>query len=413
MNQKPVAIILGGTVPHKFLIEELRDRGYYTILVDHYQNPPAAAAADKHICESTLDKDVVLVIAKQEKASLVISGCIDQANVTACYVSEKLGLPAPYSYETALRVTDKALMKAGMEKADIPTAAYEVVTKEEISSFQICSFPKVVKPCDCNGSKGVRKVKNTNELKRALQDACNFSRTEKSIVEDFNPGIEVNGYFYISENAITLLYIKRKNLPDGFESKSLQSFLSIGPEKISSDLKDEFVNVARKISNEFGLKNTPLLIQANIHNKNFKVIEFAPRVGGGLAFREIKLLTGFDLIDAIIRSYLGEKVDTNNIKNPVEMISVVHLYGERGALDHIDGMNDLIADGVVEEFHVHKTTGMEMSCADFSSRNRVLGAIIRFESKKELERKIKAMVDRLAVINSNGYDVLVRETLLL
>ena len=132
---KRVAIVLGGTVPHKYLINNLKERGFYTILIDYYSNPPAKTDADEHIQESTLDKEKVLEIAKNRNASLVISGCVDQANVTACYVSEKIGLHVPYSYETALRVTDKKLMKEGMVKAGIPTANYQLVTEENLNSF--------------------------------------------------------------------------------------------------------------------------------------------------------------------------------------------------------------------------------------------------------------------------------------
>lgn len=404
---KPVAIVLGGTVPHKFLIENLRKRGYQTLLIDYYDNPPAASVADRHIKESTLDQDAVLQIAKQEKASLVISGCVDQANVTACYVAEKLGLPAPYSYETALRVTDKALMKAGMVNAGVPTAAHEVVTADQINSYHCDVFPKVVKPCDCNGSKGVRKVDDQQELLEALKTACKLSRTGKAIVESFNSGVEVNGYFYVGRDDVSLLYIKEKS--KNLSADNFLSFVSIGPFSVSSIAAEIFVDAVRKISLEFNLFNTPLLVQANIDGEVVKVIEFAPRVGGGLAFREIKTLTGFDLIESVVGSYLGENIESNNLATPEGMISIVHLYGEKGNLSHVEGMSDLIADGVVDGFHMHKTPGMEMSCSDFSSRNRVLGAIIRFESENELEVKIRTMLDRLSVINSDGLDVLVRD----
>ena len=36
---KPVAIVLGGTYPHKYLINNLKLRGYYTILIDYYVFP--------------------------------------------------------------------------------------------------------------------------------------------------------------------------------------------------------------------------------------------------------------------------------------------------------------------------------------------------------------------------------------
>jgi len=114
---KLVAIVLGGTYPHKSLINNLKLRGYYTILIDYYAFPPAKVDADEHIQESTLDKGKVLEIAKKRNASLVISTCIDHANVTACYVAEELNLPAPYSYEIALTVTNKNMTRFMMSLA--------------------------------------------------------------------------------------------------------------------------------------------------------------------------------------------------------------------------------------------------------------------------------------------------------
>ena len=69
MNEKPVAIVLGGIVPHKNLLEKLKKRGYYTILIDYFENPPAAAAADLHLRESAMDKEAVLRAAKKYHAA--------------------------------------------------------------------------------------------------------------------------------------------------------------------------------------------------------------------------------------------------------------------------------------------------------------------------------------------------------
>ena len=296
MTDKPLAIVLGGTVPHKFLIENLRNRGYTTLPIDYHENPVAVSVADEHIRESTLDQNAVLQIAKKRNASLVISGCVDQANLTACYVAEKLDLPLPYSYETALRVTDKELMKKGMINAGVPTAQHEVISRDQINSFLCDSYPKVVKPCDCNGSKGVRMVETLQDLRLSLSTACNISRTNRAIVECFNSGTEVNGYFYIDEDDVHLIYIKRKNLPKGGGVSALQSFISVGPERISEKAVLILKDAVSRICQEFGLKNTPMLVQANIDGEEVKIIEFAPRVGGGLAFREILLMKGIDLL---------------------------------------------------------------------------------------------------------------------
>ena len=105
------AIVLGGTGPHVMLVEKLKARGFHVILADYLPFPVAKNNADEHIQISTLDKEAVLALAQKRHASLVISTCIDQANATACYVAEKMGLPRPYDYETAVNVTDKVRMR--------------------------------------------------------------------------------------------------------------------------------------------------------------------------------------------------------------------------------------------------------------------------------------------------------------
>lgn len=408
-EDEKVALVLGGTIPHKYLIENLKERGYRTVLIDYYENPPAAVIADMHIRESTLDQEKVLEIAQREKASLVISGCVDQANVTACYLAEKLGLPAPYSYETALRVTDKELMKAGMLKAGVPTSAYHVVSVDDIEQFQASSYPLVVKPSDCNGSKGVQKVHNTIELKQALKEACRLSRTGKSIVESFNVGREINAYFYIKNDDIALLFLKNKKLPLVDGKEILRSFLNFGPDEISSNAVNLLIDAVRKIKNEFVLKSTPILVQAIVAEDSISVIEFAPRVGGGIAFRDILAITGFDIIDSVVQSYLGGDVDLKVNSEFIGRVANIHLYGRSGILNSIHGVESLVGDGVIEEYFMHKTPGMAMSSDDLASRNRVMGVIVRGKDDAEIYSKIRVMIEEIKIINTDGVDVFDRD----
>ena len=47
-----------------------------------------------------------------------------------------------------------------------------------------------------------------------------------------------------------------------------------------AELVAKLITVANQISNEFNLKNTPLLVQLNIDGTDMKVIEFYPRRWG-------------------------------------------------------------------------------------------------------------------------------------
>ena len=185
MTDKPIAIVLGGTSPHIELIRQLKERNFYVVLVDYLPNPPAKYHADFHVQESTLDPEAVLKVAQQYNASLVISACVDQANITACYVAEKMNLPHPYSYELANNITNKGYMKEMMVANGIPTTRYIFLNKgEELADFGL-NFPVMVKPADSCAASGVKKASNVNELDIFLKEAKKISRTGRTVVEEF------------------------------------------------------------------------------------------------------------------------------------------------------------------------------------------------------------------------------------
>ena len=177
---KPIAIVLGGTSPHVMLVNKLHERGYYVLLVDYLSNPPAKKVADEHIQASTLDKEQVLSIARERNASLVISTCIDQANSVCCYVAEKLGLSHPYSYETSLYVTNKGLMKARMKEYDVPSSPYILTKSLEDVNWECVTFPCVVKPVDCNSSKGVHRADSIDEAIPFVEEAIRLKIVSRS-----------------------------------------------------------------------------------------------------------------------------------------------------------------------------------------------------------------------------------------
>lgn len=49
----------------------------------------------------------------------------------------------------------------------------------------------IVKPMDCNSSKGVRRVKNLEELHEDFADALYFSLTDTAIIKEYIEGSEI------------------------------------------------------------------------------------------------------------------------------------------------------------------------------------------------------------------------------
>lgn len=103
----------------------------------------------------------------------------------------------PYSYETALNVTDKSRMKKIMWENDIPTSRYVMSKNLEEALKAGLRYPVVVKLVDSNGSRGVHRVNNEMELQHYFPKAQEAGRNKDVVIEEYVDGIEVSFYYYI------------------------------------------------------------------------------------------------------------------------------------------------------------------------------------------------------------------------
>lgn len=407
MSKKQVAVLLGGTSPHAVLAQKLRNRGYNIVLVDYLDNPPARAFVDEHVQASTLDKEVVLKIAKERDASIVISTCIDQANSVCCYVSERLDLPHPYSYETSLNVTDKGLMKAIMFDNGIPTSPYLVVESADDVDWTKVTFPAVVKPVDCNSSKGVRKVDTIDEAKYRINEAIELSRTRKAILEGFNEGEEIQVDCVSTQEGVKVVLTRQKNkIASSGNEMVLQSRGSLIPAPLTDSLKIQIQRIAENIASSFELVNTPFFYQAIVTTGGIKVLEFAPRIGGGLSYYVIKELAGFDVMEAAIDSFVGKPINYTS-KPLTKCYSTNLLYMQPGEFDHIEGLAELKEEGLAYEVFTMKNRGTIVD-SDMRSSNRVAAFILQANNMDELKEKEAMAIDKLEIRDSYGKALLNR-----
>ena len=405
---KPVALVLGGTVPHVHLIELLKERGYYTILLDFTPNPPAKVYADEHLSVSTLDPDAVLEVARSRNAVLVVSTNVDQANITCCYVAEKLGLFSPYSYETALNVTDKQRMKKIMLDNNIPTSKYvQVGSLEEVQAIDL-RFPLMVKPADSNSANGVKRVSSQEELERYLPDSLRFSRNGKAIVEEFVTGKEISAYGVIfNGEAKLIMHQERLSVYDG-EDKVIKCYASLAPSRISEAAAIKAQQILTLIAKAFHLDNTPLFFQGIVNGDDISVIEFAPRVGGGISFQTISDATGYDIIAAALDSYLNIPISFDTWHPMIGKYAVNQIYGTNGVYDRTIGVEPLLENGTVNvlSFYKHKGDTIDSSRA---SSSRIGVMVVSDSSEEGLRKKISYAFSQLDSFDVNGNSIIRRD----
>ena len=403
--EKSIAIVLGGTAPHVLLVDKLHERGYYVVLVDYLSNPPAKRVADEHIQTSTLDKEKVLEIAKEKKASLVISTCIDQANSVCCYVAEQLNLPRPYSYETSLYVTNKGLMKERMKAFDVPSSSFILTKSVDGIDWAQVSFPCVVKPVDCNRSKGVHRADSIDEAKPFVEEALKLSQTGEAIIEGFCAGDEIQVDCVALDNDADVVMTRSKVKVAGSNEAVLNSYGSIVPAQVSESVLPKMKQIAVNIAKGFGLRNTPFFYQAIVTGDEVNVLEFAPRVGGGLSYYMIKNFVGFDAVEAAVDSFLGLPIRVN-YHSPKRVYRTCLLYSKPCTFDHIEGFESLKEEGVINEVFITKNQG-EVIDGDMRSTNRIGSFVIEAESLEELKERTRVCAERIKVLDTRGKNMIV------
>lgn len=397
------AIVLGGTFPHRILIQKLKDRGYYTILVDYYEAPIAKEIADKHIQASTLDRDEVVRIAKEEGAELVISSCVDQANVTACYVGEKLGLPHPYTYETSLNVTDKVAMKKIMVANNIPTSKYYIINTLQEFRESSLTYPIIVKPADSNSSKGVRKLEKEEPNKELyIQQALELSRNGAAVVEEYKVGKEIGVDCIIKNHKAYIIMTRERRKIQSHNDAIQQIYGSLWPADVTPVQLENLRIIAEKIGNAFNINNSPLMLQTIVSNSNINVIEFGARIGGGENYHIIEELTGYDIIEQSIKSFVGEEIDLTH-HDACEYLADNYIYIKSGSFGEMK-IDDCVKNDILYS-NVYRKAGAKVG-SDISSNNRVGVFVVKAKTTDEILKKIKNIVDHMDVFNTDGKSVM-------
>lgn len=394
------ALVLAGGLPQVELINQLKIRGYYTILVDYSESPMAEAVADKFYRESTLDIPKVTEIAEKEAIDMIMTCCTDQALATVAVVASRLNLPCYIDEQTGWDVTDKEYMKDIFFKHGIPTAKF-IIVDDPTANIDL-DFPLVVKPVDCNSSKGVAKVGDSESLKNAISEAIAYSREKKAVVEEYVEGREISVDAFCIDGEVTVLSTSYSEKIG--DSKGFVIWKGIYPAITDEKKLEDISNISKKIVEAFKLKNCPLLIQMIDSKNGIKVIEFSARTGGCLKYRMIEHASGVDVIESTIDLFEKKKPILVTNKND-GIVSDEFIYCSSGIFDHIENENLCLENGWASEIYVLKNKGEKVGRVK-SSGDRVAAIVIKASSYEEYVEKHNKIAENIKVRDVDGNDIM-------
>lgn len=263
---------------------------------------------------SILDKEEIYLKCKSINIDGITTIATDMAVPTISYVAEKLNLVSN-SFESSIISTDKSLMRSRFLECDVLSPIYlKVDFKDEDfladNFFQNTNFPYIVKPVDRSGSRGVNKVNNIEELKKAVNLSCSESFVKKCIIEEYIDGLEVS-VETISFNGIHYLLAVTDKVTTGhpFFVELEHHQPSHFNDNILNSLKEETFKAlnALKIINGAGHSEFKITNEGEIF-----IIEVGARMGGDfIGSHLVNLSTGYDFLKGVL------DVSLNNFEIPI------------------------------------------------------------------------------------------------
>lgn len=395
------ALVLAGGIPQIKLIQNLQNRNYEVVLADYTPVPIAAKFADKFYNTSTLDVDAIREIAIKENVCLIITVCTDQALNTVALLAEELGLPCYISAQTGFDVTNKSSMKGIFAKNNIPTSKF-IITNKVLDKSPNINYPIIVKPVDCNSSKGVNKVFNLQQLNNSIIDAINYSRTKTAIIEEYIEGNEISVDAFIENGQAKLLCASYSDkIKDNSKFVINRGRYPLNNKNIETK---KIIEIIQSIANAFCLKNSPMLVQMIQKNNELYVLEFSARTGGCIKYHMIELASGFDVINATIDLFenLPTKVET------IESNKIIindFLYCKSGIFVQYDGFDKCKKEGLIEEYFLLKAKGTKLGNIN-SSGDRIAAITFQTDTYEEYLIKRQKVNKLIKILDNQGNDIL-------
>ena len=221
---------------------------------------------------------------------------------------KKNNLQFQNSYETINILTNKYLFRSFLDKNNLQKQFYckiNVFNKKNIHNAIKDQYPLISKPSVGSGSKGVRIIKNKNDL-FLIKDSLSFSKNNEVILESYfgNSFKQLCGDGYFLNKKLVNF-----SVGDGLLFNTGISHIPYAesfPSKIKKNLIKKTRNKIETILNKLNFKKGPINFDIMLIKNEPFIIEIGPRNGGNFIPEAIKLSTGIDLVSAFLKTYTSK-----------------------------------------------------------------------------------------------------------
>lgn len=304
-------MILGASILQLPAIIKAKKMGLQTVAVDIDKNAIGFKYADVCLEISTINIPKVVEAAKHYKVNGIMTLASDMPIRTVAAVAKERRIVG-ISEETALKATNKAIMRECLKEHGVPIPKFFRINSYDdyLSAVQLINGKIIVKPVDNSGSRGVFLVedkKDKDNVDHAYKYSKKFSRSDEIIIEEYIEGPEVSVETLSINGSVHIIAITDKLTTGAPE------FVEMGhsqPTRLSGETIEQIHSLTISAVQAIGIKNGPSHTEMIITDEGPKVVELGARLGGdNITSNLVPLSTGVDIVKCSIDIALGHRPD--------------------------------------------------------------------------------------------------------
>lgn len=299
--------VIGASYLQLPLVKRAKEMGLRVICFAWAEGAVCKNYSDQFYPISIVDKEKILEVCRKEQIDGITSIASDVAVPTIAYVASHMGLIGNSS-ESAAKSTNKYLMRQSLAGSGVSCPGFVVVGEETdvVRETSHLRYPLIVKPTDRSGSMGVTEVFSPPDLENAVRQAVADSFCKQAVVEECITDmheVSVEGISWHGE--YHLLQITDK------VTTGAPHYVELGhhqPACLSECVRNKVIAEVKKsidaLDIKFGASHAELMITKD---ERIYVTEVGARMGGDFIGSDlVRLSTGYDFIEGVIKCALGE-----------------------------------------------------------------------------------------------------------
>lgn len=310
MTNKRV-LLVGTSFSAVSLLQYLKNLGYTVAVCGGYENDPCHMYADESFDIDYSKQVELLKLCIKENFDCIIPSCNDYAYNSSSYVATKLN--QFYGFDN-IKITNILHSKSKFREFSLKNnlsvpKAIKYSKNLNLDTLNL-AYPILVKPDDGFSGKGVIKVNNSSNLKKAIKIAKENSRNSNVVIEEFVEGNLYSHSAFIQDGQIAIDFF-------------VDEFCSVYPYQVDSSCisqnlsKNLKINIRKDIQKLVKLLNiTDGLLHTQIitDGTQFWLIETMRRCPGDLYGTLIQKATGFDYAKFYIKPFLNQKNNIDGVR---------------------------------------------------------------------------------------------------